>query len=322
MNVEPVKQPLKTVEGLNQGVAAKALIEEKIKDVALAAIPLPEPVSLSFWDQFSVTQQDSVWMGIKKIWTAVWAFFKSCTVFFKWPILATQERYHFDAKTAPDLVSPATLDVEERADLANIEPEVYGQDFDRRDIIIGNVGAVLPKLEGVSEEVKKQRLAEFDKTLPIKREALLKELRAILQKALPNFSDNAREKLRYEIQDLMQQGSFALTKGFENRTLLYLSIPPGYSFSTAPLIENRADQRRTSCQTALQADGKLHVSYTTYFEVKNVAVDKVVGFDSMKLEIIIDLSKLDKDSLLKTSDTTEIIETYHGFREKLEDIVW
>jgi|GEM_PF-5421251 len=151
-------------------------------------------------------------------------------------------------------------------------------------------------------------------------------LQTKLQATLSNFGQDDREKLRLQLQDKMHQGLVNIGGVFGKLTEAYGAERCTLGSAGVPSI----------AQIHIK-DKMVRISYSRCFAVRSEDIlntlpddlpreeknkQSTIGFDAIRVDLFIDLSKLRRETLLQTPGATESIVTVHGLVDTLKDITW
>jgi len=152
------------------------------------------------------------------------------------------------------------------------------------------------------------------------------KLQTTLQATLSNFEQDDREKLRLQLQDKMHQGLVNIGGAFNKLTAAYAAEGCILGSAGVPSVAQ------------IHIKGKMvHISYNRCLAVRSFKImsnlpddmtreeknkQATIGYDAIRTDLFIDLSKLRADKLLQTPGATESIVTVHGLVNTLKDMTW
>lgn len=137
------------------------------------------------------------------------------------------------------------------------------------------------------------------------------------------FDAKAFELMRYMVQDLLEQSLFAIDPEFVGKA------SQSYSESGQLLVGLAYDEeileaaKKTSFFGVSAEPDCIVIRAVQYWKVVNAALPSMIlGFDAHCVNICINVTKLQADKLLLTSDAATVSVMFHGFRPRLDHIAY
>lgn len=160
--------------------------------------------------------------------------------------------------------------------------------------------------------------------LQLKDETVIGEgLFHLLQAMLPHYSEEALHKLRFEVENMINQRLFALDNSFMQRhdqRYNRFTNPVYLQGNIDPTLLEKADKKTGFAITI--ADNKIEIVGTRYFQLLEMKDpdNEYVGYEAYRSTLTIDLSKVDPDKRLLSPGCGRVLLQTSGYTKQLEDL--